>query len=214
MVSVLLLVFLLQLAIHLVNTFGAKAVNELVFTITISPEKEVTANSSKDADESATLRREVVRLNREMKAVSAQDDFAKWARIRREHDKAKDKYDKQSASLTSFRTTFDRLITAARWLGTQGLQFFCNAYFSKEAMFWLPQGWVPSHVEWVLGFPRAPQGAVSINIWSMACASVIAMVSEGARAGLTLREGRVREGANKGEKLKMEGGGVGGKKEL
>jgi len=36
-----------------------------------------------------------VRLNREMKAVSAQDDFAKWARIRREHDKAKDKYDKQ-----------------------------------------------------------------------------------------------------------------------
>jgi len=36
-----------------------------------------------------------VRLNREMTATSAQDDFAKWARLRRDHDKAKDKYDKQ-----------------------------------------------------------------------------------------------------------------------
>ncbi|KAK0865284.1 GET complex subunit get1 [Friedmanniomyces endolithicus] len=210
MVSVLLIVFVLQLAIHLVNKYGAQRVNELLWTIYT----KLPTPQSKDAGESSKLRQDVVRLNREMKAVSAQDDFAKWARIRREHDKAKDKYDKQSADLTSFRTTFDRLVTAARWLGTQGANFLCNTYLSKDAMFWLPQGWVPYHVEWVLSFPRAPMGAVSINIWSMACACVIAMVSEGVQASLTLREGRVREGANKGEKLKMEALGSGSKKEL
>ncbi|KAK3626553.1 GET complex subunit get1 [Elasticomyces elasticus] len=211
MVSVLLTVFLLQLAIHLVNTFGAQAVNELLWNLYT----RLPTPQSKDTDESSRLRKEVARLHREMKSISAQDDFAKWARVRREHDKAKDKYDKQSASLTSFRTTFDRLITAARWLGTQGLQFFCNFYYSKQAMFWLPQGWVPYHVEWVLSFPKAQMGAVSINIWSMACASVIALASEGIRASLTLKDGRVREGSNKGEKIKMEAlGAGGGKKEL
>jgi hypothetical protein len=39
------------------------------------------------------LRKEVVKLNREMTNTSAQDDFAKWAKLRRQHDKKKAEYD-------------------------------------------------------------------------------------------------------------------------
>jgi len=84
-------------------------------------------------------------------------------------------------------------------------------------MFYLPTGWVPYPAEWILSFPRAPLGSISINIWGIACASVIAMVSEAIRASLTLKEGKVIEGSNKGEKVKMEAmpaGGGGEKKEL
>lgn len=49
-------------------------------------------------------------------------------------------------------------------------------------MFWIPAGWVPYYVEWILSFPRAPVGSVSINIWGIACASVIALVGEGLTA--------------------------------
>lgn len=42
------------------------------------------------------LRREVVRLKREMNATSSQDEFAKWAKLRRQHDKAVTKYDEMS----------------------------------------------------------------------------------------------------------------------
>lgn len=45
-------------------------------------------------------------------------------------------------------------------------------------MFWLPAGWVPYYVEWILSFPRAPLGSVSINVWGIACASMIALVAE------------------------------------
>jgi hypothetical protein len=45
-------------------------------------------------------------------------------------------------------------------------------------MFWIPSGWVPYYVEWILSFPRAPLGSVSINIWGIACASMIALVAE------------------------------------
>ena len=46
-----------------------------------------------------------------MSNVSAQDNFAKWARLRREHDKAKEKYEKEGKSChtvyyKSLRSTF------------------------------------------------------------------------------------------------------------
>lgn len=100
-----------------------------------------------------------------------------------------------------------RAISAARWMGTQGLQFFCNFYFSSTPMFWLPKGWVPYQVEWVLSFPRAPLGSVSINLWAMSCAAVIGMLSEGIRAVMTLKEGKVvgeKGKSNEGERLKKE----------
>jgi hypothetical protein len=49
-------------------------------------------------------------------------------------------------------------------------------------MFWLPAGWVPYYGEWLLSFPRAPLGSVSINVWGIACASMIALASEGLAA--------------------------------
>jgi tail-anchored protein insertion receptor len=68
-------------------------------------------------------------------------------------------------------------------------------------MFYLPQGWVPYPVEWILSFPKAPLGGISVNVWAIACASVIALVSEGVRAGLTLREGKVIAGTNRGARV-------------
>jgi hypothetical protein len=210
------------------------------------------------------LKDEVVRLKRETDATSPQDDFARWARLRRQHDKAKEQYEAKGQStafsearsgsrspranehlcshtalrvthsecglddaqpgpdispthpptkhsltrlsltakdLQSFRNTFNHTFSTLRWLSTQGLQFFCNFYFSKEAMFYLPQGWVPYPVEWILSFPKAPLGGISVNVWAIACASVIALVSEGVRAGLTLREGKVIAGTNRGARV-------------
>ena len=120
----------------------------------------------------------------------------------------------------SLRYTFDKALTVLRFLGTQGLQFFTNMYFSRTPMFHLPVGWVPYPAEWVLSFPRAPVGSISINVWSMACAAVIGLVSEGLLGVWTLGKGEVVVGEGKGEKVKMEGMGmaVGGrqgeKKEL
>lgn len=138
-----------------------------------------------------------------MLAVSAQDNFAKWARLRREHDKAKDVYEKNGESFfpfqyplllgckgavlisdTSvaqtggFRSSFDSILNKLRWLGTQGVNFLVNGWFAKQGMFWLPRGWVPYAGEWVLSFPRAPLGSVSVNVWSMACGVVIGMIVE------------------------------------
>ena len=37
---------------------------------------------------------------------------------------------------------------------------------------------MPWYVEWVLGFPRAPYGSVSVQVWGASCAVVVALVGD------------------------------------
>jgi len=51
-------------------------------------------------------------------------------------------------------------------------------WFAKQPMFWIPKGWVPYYAEWLLSFPRAPLGSISIQVWSLACMAIITLVSD------------------------------------
>ena len=82
---------------------------------------------------------------------------------------------------------------------------------------------MPRYVEWVLAFPRAPTGSVSIQIWGIACATVVQLVGAAVVAGLVLLgeykqgEGRQRVKESRRENMAMESGNGGGgerKKEL
>jgi hypothetical protein len=91
-----------------------------------------------------------------------------------------------AAAIQASRSNFDRIANALRWLSTNGLRYLLQFWYSKQAMFWLPQGWVPGYVEWLLAFPRAPTGSISIQVWGIACASVIAMFSDAIVASYAL----------------------------
>lgn len=45
-------------------------------------------------------------------------------------------------------------------------------------MFWLPHGWFPYYAEWVISFPRAPMGSVSVASWQLACTGVITLAAD------------------------------------
>lgn len=73
---------------------------------------------------------------------------------------------------------------------------------------------MPGYVEWLLAFPRAPRGSVSIQIWGVACGTIVQLVGAAVVAGLVL----VREQQQGRQKMKMGAGAEGrmgdGKKEL
>ena len=73
-------------------------------------------------------------------------------------------------------------------------------------MFWIPRGWVPWYVEWILAFARAPRGSVSIQMWFVACATVVQLVGQAVAAGVVLM-GEQRQGMGKrSEKVAMDAG--------
>lgn len=45
-------------------------------------------------------------------------------------------------------------------------------------MFWLPHGWFPYYAEWIISFPRAPLGSVSIASWQLACTGLLTLISD------------------------------------
>ena len=93
--------------------------------------------ATKDAQEQLRLRREVLRLKKEMNAISAQDNFSKWAKLRREHDKLMTQHDEkgnqvtklecflltcEAAAVSAHRNSFDTKANIARWVFTNGAQ--------------------------------------------------------------------------------------------
>lgn len=141
-----------------------------------------------------------MKLRQELNATSSQDEFAKWAKLRRQHDKLLEQVEKSSmypsiichcsssfvqfsnkqteASIDTTKTTFDSAVNTLRWLGTNGLRMLLQFWFSKQPMFWIPSGWVPYYAEWLLSFPRAPLGSISIQAWVLACGAIILLVND------------------------------------
>ena len=179
-------------------------------------------SSSQDIADQIRLRRDVVRLKREMAGISAQDEFSRWAKLRRQHDKAEEAYNKKGrlahcpshypyswnlGSLTgsystaeivkSTRASFDSRANIARWGATSGLRFFLQFWHSTTPIFTIPKGWVPWYVEWTLAFPRAPSGSISINVWSAACATVFALLSDMAAYALLQFQAQRQDGTGK-----------------
>ena len=68
---------------------------------------------------------------------------------------------------------------------------------------------MPGYVEWLLAFPRAPTGSVSIQIWGIACATMVQLVGTAVVAGLIL----VRKQQQGRQKMKMGVGVKSGKGE-
>ncbi|EAW10100.1 guided entry of tail-anchored proteins factor 1 [Aspergillus clavatus NRRL 1] len=174
MLSLILTIFFVHVAIYLVNTAGASTIDTALWALYL----KLPTSTAKNAREQSRLKREVVQLNREMNNTSSQDEFAKWAKLRRRHDKAKDEYETINQALTSQKTSFDWAVKIARWLSTSGLKIFLQFYYSKTPVFALPAGWFPSIVEWMLSFPRAPRGSVSVQVWNSVCATAIAVMAE------------------------------------
>ncbi|KAJ8113583.1 hypothetical protein ONZ43_g5121 [Nemania bipapillata] len=83
MPSLLLVVLLVEVAVHLVNTIGATTINNMLWNIYLTLPSQV----SKEAAEKNKLQKEYLAIRRDLNATSSQDQFAKWAKLRRQHDK-------------------------------------------------------------------------------------------------------------------------------
>ncbi|KAI1083920.1 CHD5-like protein-domain-containing protein [Whalleya microplaca] len=185
MISLLVLVFVVELSAHLVNTIGAATVSNLLWNLYLA----LPTETSKQATEKKKLQKEYLTIRRDLNATSSQDQFAKWAKLRRQHDKLLEQLEKFKTSHDATKAKFENTVGIIRWLTTTGLKFGLPFWYAKQPIFWLPQGWFPYYVEWILSFPRAPLGSISIASWQTACIGVIMLASDTVTAILGLAVG-------------------------
>ncbi|KAM5348663.1 hypothetical protein ACJ41O_008487 [Fusarium nematophilum] len=202
--SLMLKIFAVEVIVNLVNAIGAATINNLLWTLI----NFLPVPTAKSAAEQRKFQAEYLKVRRELNATSSQDEFAKWAKLRRQHDKLLDQLEKTKKNMESSRSKFDTSLTAVRIVLTRAPQYFLPFWYATEPMFWLPYGWFPYYAEWILSFPRAPIGSVSIASWQLACTGVIALFSDliVGIVGLALnaREAKAKEAPVKAETEKKE----------
>jgi hypothetical protein len=80
----------------------------------------------------------------------------------------------QSAS----KASFDSRVNIVRFFTINGFRLYLQWSFSRQPIYWLPKGWIPWYGEWILSFPYAPRGSVSVQVWQLACGSVLTMIMD------------------------------------
>ncbi|KAG6874518.1 hypothetical protein C0995_010430 [Termitomyces sp. Mi166 len=164
--SLIFTIFALVFVTQLISWIGQKVLLELAYSLYLR-----VFYSSTSAQLRAK-RKEVLNTKAELLKTSAQDQFAKWAKLRRSVDKGIAELEKLNSDVASTKTAFSIKFNSAIWLLTTGVQFFVGWWYRKTAVFYLPPGWF-GPLRWWLSFPFAPVGSVSVGVWQMACKRVI-----------------------------------------
>jgi len=164
--SLLITIFLLVLVGQLVTWIG-KAV---LLDITYDAYLRITRSPL--AARQRVLKSEILTTKAELMKTSAQDQFAKWAKLRRSVDKGLADLEKLNSEIASAKSGFSMTFNSVLWFLTTGLQFAVGWWYRKQPVFFLPQGWF-GPLGWWLSLPFAPAGSVSVGVWQMACRRVI-----------------------------------------
>jgi tail-anchored protein insertion receptor len=108
--------------------------------------------------EQKSLQSQILQTSATLKSTSSQDEFAKWARLNRQHDKQIDDLKTVNSVVDGHKAKFRRVVGITVWLGTTGVKGGVQWWYKKEPVFWLPAGTFPYWVEYIVAFPKAPKG--------------------------------------------------------
>ncbi|KAF9467443.1 WRB/Get1 family [Collybia nuda] len=164
--SLIFTIFALVFVTQLISWIGQSVLLEITYALYLR-----VFHSTTDA-RLRKLKTELLTTKSELLQTSAQDQFAKWAKLRRSVDKGLADLEKLNSEISSTKTAFSVKFNSVIWILTTGLQFFVGWWYRKSAVFYLPQGWF-GPLGWWLAFPFAPTGSVSVGVWQMACKRVI-----------------------------------------
>ncbi|KAJ3340033.1 GET complex subunit get1 [Entophlyctis luteolus] len=119
--------------------------------------------------------------------ISAQDDFAKWAKERRRHDKLEaeyaslgesggtpflvallNEYTLPVKSISSDKASFVSSASWCLWGFVWFLQIAFIVHYLRTPMFFVPRSFVGPFLR-ALSMPFAPKGSVSVTFWLFSC---------------------------------------------
>jgi len=164
--SLLLTIFALVFVTQLVTWIGKSVLLDIVYDVYLRITRSPAAARQR------ALKNEILTTKSELLKTSAQDQFAKWAKLRRSVDKGLADLEKLNAEIAASKSSFAMKFNTLLWILTTGLQFAIGWWYRKQAVFYLPNGWF-GPLGWWLSLPFAPAGSVSVGIWQMACRRVI-----------------------------------------
>ncbi|CAO3632890.1 unnamed protein product [Mucor fragilis] len=161
-----LTIFLLVLVTESVLFLGYSYITSLTYDLYVKITKDARVVKQQK------MKRDTLKLKSELAKTSSQDEFAKWAKLRRKLDKSVADLEKMNADIAYSKTAFELKVKSVLWFLVHGSQLVMVMWFRKSAVFYLPPGWF-GPAQRILSWPFAPAGSVSVAIWFAACRRMI-----------------------------------------
>lgn len=121
-------------------------------------------------------KRELMKVTKERKSISAQDQYAKWTKLNRQFDKVTGDVNKLNEETSAVRSYINKYIGYAIMIMTTLPIWFFRVWFRKTVLFYFPTGVLPYYLEWFLALPFITTGGVGLTIWMSAVNSVVSSV--------------------------------------
>ncbi|KAF9449663.1 hypothetical protein P691DRAFT_812069 [Macrolepiota fuliginosa MF-IS2] len=172
MPPLILVAFLVVLVAQVVSWIGESVLSEFAYSLYLRGTKGSLVRKQKE------LKTDILKTKQELLQTSAQDQFAKWAKLRRSVDKNLSDLEKLNSKLSSSKTSFTFAFRAFLWIVVNIPQYAIAWKYRSKAVFWLPQEWFNPVALWWLSFPFAPKGSVSVMTWTWACKYVLQIAGE------------------------------------
>ncbi|KAI8372370.1 WRB/Get1 family [Choanephora cucurbitarum] len=163
-------IFLLVLVTESILFLGYSYVTSLAYDLYVKITKDARFIKQQK------MKRDALKLKAELAQTSSQDEFAKWAKLRRKLDKSVADLEKLGSEITYSKTAFELKVKSVLWFLVHGSQFVMVMWFRKNAVFYLPPGWF-GPAQRFLSWPFAPAGSVSVAVWFAACRRMIKSVA-------------------------------------
>ncbi|KAL6452654.1 GET1 Golgi to ER traffic protein 1 [Candida maltosa Xu316] len=165
--TILISIFIVLLLKQLVGHIGKSTIQEFIWLIYL---KFASTEAIKTYN---TKQQELHEVNKQKRAISAQDEYAKWTKLNRQADKLTVEIQKLNEEIRQQKSSIDKFTNILLMVFTALPIWFARFFYRKTHLFYLGSGIFPKYVEWVLALPFLPTGAIGLTIWMFAANSVI-----------------------------------------
>lgn len=150
-----LIILAVVAAVHIVNLIGRPNIEAALLPFYLR------LFYSQQAAQQRALKKDLYNTRQQLNLTSSQDEFAKWAKLRRSVDKIVAQLERVNSQLAGASSSLSLLVRAILFLSTTLFPFALTFYFGKTPMFFLPpSGSTASVTHAARGLPvrRAPGG--------------------------------------------------------
>lgn len=133
-----LIILSVVLSVHIINLVGRERIESVVKPIYLR------LLYGKDLQEQKRLKKDLFSTRQQLNLTSSQDEFAKWAKLKRSVDKHLAQLEAINGRLAGASSSVSLLVRAILFLGTTLFPFCLTFYFGKVPMFFLPPSGSPT----------------------------------------------------------------------
>lgn len=121
-------------------------------------------------------KRELAEIDRQRKAISAQDEYAKWTKLNRQFDKLSNEVTELAKETSSERALIIRVLDMVLMFSTTVPIWFSRAWYRKSVLYYFPPGAFPPFLEKILSLSFVVSGGVGLTVWMYALDTVFSSI--------------------------------------